>query len=92
MLWVQYLLRNLGVDIPTPMQMYCDDQVAIFIGNNTIFHKHTKHIKINSHFIRDLLMRQQIVTPYVCLGEQLGDISRETSHPLLNNCLSVGLV
>lgn len=35
MLWVQYLLLNLGVDIPIPMQMYCDNQVAIFIANES---------------------------------------------------------
>lgn len=35
MLWVQYLLRDLGVDIPTPMQMCCDNQVAIVIANES---------------------------------------------------------
>lgn len=35
MLWVQYLLSDLGVDIPTPMQMYCDNQVAIVIANES---------------------------------------------------------
>ena len=28
MLWVQSLLHYLGIDFPTPMQMYCDNQVA----------------------------------------------------------------
>jgi hypothetical protein len=65
MLWVCSLLRDLGIDIPTPMQMFCDNQAAIFIANNHVFHERTKHIKVDCHFIRDLLMRQQIVTPYL---------------------------
>jgi hypothetical protein len=74
MLWVCSLLRDLGIDVPTPMQMFCDNQAVIFIANNPIFHEHTKHIEVDCHFIRDLLMRQQIVTPYVRSNDQLGDI------------------
>ena len=74
MLWVCSLFRDLGIDVPTLMQMFCDNQAAIFIANNPVFHEHTKHIKVDCHFIRDLLMRQQIVTPYVRSDDQLGDI------------------
>ena len=73
-LWVCSLLRDLGIDVPTSMQMFCDNQAAIFIANNPIFHERTKHIEVDCHFIRDLLMRQQIVTPYVHSDDQLGDI------------------
>ena len=74
MLWVCSLLRDLGIDVPTPMQMFCDNQTAIFIANNLVFHERTKHIEVDCHFIQDLLMQQQIVTPYVRSDDQLGDI------------------
>uniref|UniRef100_A0A2N9F358 Uncharacterized protein n=1 Tax=Fagus sylvatica TaxID=28930 RepID=A0A2N9F358_FAGSY len=74
MLWVCSLLRDLGIDVPTSMQMFCDNQAAIFNANNPVFHEHTKHIEVDCHFIRDLLMRQQTVTPYVRSDDQLGDI------------------
>ena len=39
---VQFLLRDLGVGVPTPTQMYCDNQVAIYIASNLVFHESTK--------------------------------------------------
>ena len=73
MLWVRSLLRDLGIDVSTHMQMFCDNQAAIFITNNPVFHERTKHIEVDCHFIRDLLMRKQIAIPYVRFNDQLGD-------------------
>lgn len=74
MLWVQSLLSDLGVVIPIPMQMCCDNQAAIFIANNPMFHERTKHSDVHCHFIQDLLMKKPIVTPFVQLVDQLDDI------------------
>lgn len=74
MLLVYSILHDLGADVPTPMQQSCDDLVAIFITNNHVFHELTKHIEVDCHFIRGLLMRKQIVTPYIGSDDQLGDI------------------
>ena len=74
MLRLQFLLRDLGVGVPTPMQMYSDNQAAIYIASNPVFHEHTKHIEVDCHFIWDLLMKKQIVTTFVCSDDWLGDI------------------
>ena len=37
--------RDLDIDVPTPMLMFCDYQTAIIIANNFVFHEHTKHTK-----------------------------------------------
>ena len=58
MLRLQFLLRDLGVGVPTPMQMYSDNQAAIYIASNPVFHEHTKHIEVDCHFIWDLLMNR----------------------------------
>ena len=78
MLWVQSLLRDLGGVIPIPMQMCCDNQAAIFIANNPMFHEHTKHSGVHCYFIQDLLMKKLIVTPFVQLVDQLDDILTKT--------------
>ena len=74
MLWVQFLLQDFGFSVSTPMRMFCDNQAAIFIANNPVFHERTKHIEVDCHFIRDLLFRKQLVTPFVRSQDQLGDI------------------
>ena len=53
------------VGVPTPMQMYCDNQAAIYIASNLVFHEHTKDIEVDCHFIQDLLMKKQIVILFV---------------------------
>ena len=46
----------------------------------------TKHIEVNCHFIRDLVIKRHIVTPYVGFEGQLGDI---LTKPLARNSFSV---
>jgi len=36
-----------------PISMHCENQSAIYIAQNLIFHEKIKHIKIDCHFVRD---------------------------------------
>ncbi|KAL0403040.1 UNVERIFIED_CONTAM: Retrovirus-related Pol polyprotein from transposon RE1 [Sesamum radiatum] len=51
--WITYLLHDLQVYLPIPIPAYCDNQAAIHIVANSIFHEQTKHIEINCHLVRD---------------------------------------
>ena len=73
-LWVHSLLRDIGLDVPSTMKMHCDNQATIFIASNPVFHERTKHIEVDYHFIRDLLMKKEIITPYIKSVDQLSDI------------------
>ena len=51
LIWLRWLLQDLGVDCSTTTKLHCDNRSAIQIVHNDVFHERTKHIKIDCHFI-----------------------------------------
>ena len=56
------------------MMLYCNNQVAREITNNTMQHDKTKHVEVDRHFIKEKLDVKLIDIPYVKTEEQLADI------------------
>nr|GEY32997.1 Gag-Pol polyprotein [Tanacetum cinerariifolium] len=53
-IWLRGLLKKLGVEVNT-MAVSCDNQGAIHLSRNYVFHERTKHINMRYHFIREVL-------------------------------------
>ncbi|KAJ9564855.1 LOW QUALITY PROTEIN: hypothetical protein OSB04_000821 [Centaurea solstitialis] len=71
LIWLRNLLGELGFAQSKPMNLYCDNEVAIHIANNPVFHERTKHIEVDCHFTREKLEDGTISTPFVRTGSQL---------------------
>ena len=57
-LWLLYLVRDLGItELPI---LHCDNQSAIMLARNPVFHSKTKHKEVKYHFIRDVLDNKNI--------------------------------
>ena len=57
LIWLRWLLQDLGVDWFTATKLHCDNRSAIQISHNDVFHERTKHIEIDCHFIRHHLLQ-----------------------------------
>jgi len=55
--WLQNLLLELHCPIHKTALLYCDNVSAIYLVSNPIQHQHTKHIKMDIHFVRKKLAR-----------------------------------
>lgn len=49
-IWLQNLMHSLGFSIPLAL-MHCDNQAALHIVANPIFHERTKHIEEDCDFV-----------------------------------------
>ncbi|XP_020205955.1 uncharacterized protein LOC109791109 [Cajanus cajan] len=71
---IKQLLQELKFCEGHPMKLYCDNQAALHIASNPVFHERTKHIEVDCHFVREKLLSKEIVTKFVTSNEQLADV------------------
>ena len=60
LIWIKNLLRDLGIETTSPIIMHCDNEAAIHIASNSVFHERTKHIEVDCHKVRQVV-EQQII-------------------------------
>nr|GEX41313.1 retrovirus-related Pol polyprotein from transposon TNT 1-94 [Tanacetum cinerariifolium] len=58
-IWLRGLLEELGVEL-NRVTVNCDNQGAIHLSRNHVFHERTKHINVHYHFIREVLEAKTI--------------------------------
>ncbi|CAL1406923.1 unnamed protein product [Linum trigynum] len=72
--WLGNLLLEMGVQVPLPIPLYCDNKSALHIAENPVFHERTKHIENDCHVTRERLKSGLIKLSHVRTDDQIADI------------------
>ncbi|XP_020552886.1 uncharacterized protein LOC110012693 [Sesamum indicum] len=74
LIWIFNLLQELQVHSPTPIKFCCDNEAALYITANPIFHERTKHVEIDCHIVRDKYKQGFILPLHISSRLQTADI------------------
>ncbi|XP_057972819.1 uncharacterized mitochondrial protein AtMg00810-like [Malania oleifera] len=80
LLWLHWLLQDMGVPQPSGTPLYCDNHSVVQITHNDVFHEHTKHIEIDFHFVHHHFQEGTLRFLSIPSADQLADIFAK-AHP-----------
>lgn len=74
LLWISYLLCDLKVSLEDTIVLYCDNEAALHIAKNSVYHERTKHIERDCHVVRERVASGFLKTLHVTTQHQLADM------------------
>ncbi|GJU55709.1 retrovirus-related pol polyprotein from transposon TNT 1-94 [Tanacetum coccineum] len=88
-IWLRGLLEELGVELNT-VAVNCDNQGAIHLSRNHVFHERTKHINVRYHFIREVLEAKTVKVLKVGTEHNAADaLTKVVPGRKLQHCLEL---
>jgi hypothetical protein len=72
-MWIQTLLKELGISAPRMAKLWCDNMGAKYLSANPVFHARTKHIEVDFHFVRERVLNNLLQIDFVPTGDQVAD-------------------
>ena len=84
--WIRQLFCDLHVPLHVPPLIHCDNISAIALSSNPVFHSRMKHLQIDYHFVRERVIRGDLLVQHVSSAEQFADIlTKGLSIPLFQH-------
>jgi hypothetical protein len=74
LIWLQVLLRELGITLQRSPTLWCDNIGATYLSANPIFHRRSKHVEVDYHFVRERVSSRQLDVRIISTKDQVADI------------------
>ena len=74
LMWIQNVLHELGIRLPHPPSLFCDNTGATYLCANPVFHSRMKHISLDYHFVRECVANGTLKVLRISTKDQLADI------------------
>ena len=68
------LMKDLNQLIDYAVPLYCDNQSAIHLTENSAFHARTKHVKIHYHFLKEKVLQEELEIHQVKTEDEVADL------------------
>lgn len=91
--WLVSLLGEIKQETGYKVQLMCDNQSAIKLAENPVFHARTKHIEVHYHFIREKVLKGEIEMKWIDTESQIVDVFTKnlSQVKMVKLCEDIGL-
>lgn len=72
--WFNSLLDEIGVKLPGPPVVWCDNSSTVSWAANPVLHARVKHVELDIHFVRDKVLSGALQVNHVPGKDQVADI------------------
>ena len=83
-LWLLKFFEEIGLPAARPITIYANNNGAISISTNNKNHRHTKHIDVRHHFVKERTEADDISFKYIPSSQNMANF---LTKPLLRNAL-----
>jgi len=88
--FLRKFLNELGFEKLSEMTLFNDNQSALKLSENPIYHNRTKHIDVRHHFIREVVSSGEIKISHLSTGEMPADmLTKAIGKTKMNICQKI---
>ncbi|KAL2237804.1 UNVERIFIED_CONTAM: Retrovirus-related Pol polyprotein from transposon RE1 [Sesamum indicum] len=87
LLWLSFVMRDLGIPVNSPILFWCDNKAALRITANPVFYKRIKHLDIDCHLVRDPYKLGFIYPSHIPGSGQVADVFTKSLPTAVFSCL-----